>query len=162
MFQRPQSSPCRRHSIWRSAGAVLGLLAGLSPLADAQMPTRVSSDAPIVNFRLPTFTPDGFRASMVRGSEARLLGANQIQVQGLTMTLFTGDKTERVETMILSPSATLQPDDQTIFGESSIRVINDEFEASGENWRYDHQEKRVLIAKNVRVAFRAQLKNFLQ
>lgn len=78
------------------------------------------------------------------------------------MTLFTGDKTERVETMILSPSATLQPDDQTIFGESSIRVINDEFEASGENWRYDHQEKRVLIAKNVRVAFRAQLKNFLQ
>lgn len=162
MFPRPSFPLNRLLALRGSAAVVLGLLAALSPAATAQVPTRISSDAPIVNFRLPTFTPDGFRTSMVRGSEARLVGANQIQVLGLTMTLFSGDQTEKIETMILSPSATLQPDDQTISGDSTIRVINDEFEASGENWRYDHREKRVLITRNVRVAFRAQLANFLQ
>ncbi len=143
------------------AGALSALLAA-GVFASAQVPTRISSEAPIVNFRLPSFTPEGNRASMVRGSEARVHSSNVIEVKDLNMTVFVGDATERIETIILSPAATLRPDAQTIGGESTIRVINDEFEATGENWHYEHQEKRVSITKNVRVAFRAQLKNLLQ
>lgn len=134
----------------------------LAVAASAQVSTRVSSDAPIVNFRLPTFTDEGHRAWLVRGSQARLINAKEIDITELTMTVFTGDATERITTMILSPAARLQPGEQTVHGPGSIRVIDDEFEASGEDWRYEHREKRISIRKNVRVAFRAQLKDLLQ
>lgn len=130
--------------------------------ASAQVSTRVSSDAPIINFRLPTFTDAGYRAWLVRGSEARLISAKEIDVRELTMTVFSGDATERIETMILSPLARLLPDEQVVTGPNTIRVIDDEFEATGEDWRYAHREKRVSINQNVRVTFRAQLKNLLQ
>jgi hypothetical protein len=138
------------------------LAAALAAPAAAQVSTRVSSDAPIVNFRLPTFTDDGFRAWLVRGSEARLISAREIDVSELTMTVFSGDAAERVTTMILSPAARLLPEQQVVHGPGALRVIDDEFEATGEQWRYDHREKRVSIGRNVRVAFRAQLKDLLQ
>lgn len=156
----PPTRPARRgRAALRFASALL-FAAALT--ASAQVSTRVSSDAPIVNFRLPTFTEAGHRAWLVRGSEAKLISAREIDVNELTMTVFSGDATERIRTMILSPVARLLPEEQVVFGPSSIRVIDDEFEASGEDWRYEHQEKRVSIRKNVRVAFRAQLKSLLQ
>lgn len=133
-----------------------------TPAAHAQVSTRISSDAPIVNFRLPTFTADGFREWLVRGSEARMHSMKDIDVRELTLTIFTGDASEKIQTMILSPVAKVLPDEQTVTGPETIRVINDEFEATGTDWRYDHREKRISINQNVRVAFRAQLKNVLQ
>lgn len=124
--------------------------------------TQVSSDQPVINFRLPTFTPDGYRSWLVRGSEARFVSQNQIDVKELTLSIFTGNADDRVETMILSPAARVQPADAVVAGTSTIRVINDEFEATGSDWRYTHKEKRVSIAKNVHVTFRAELKDFLK
>jgi hypothetical protein len=142
------------------------LIAGAVLLGTAQAPaqvaTRVSSDAPIVNFRLPTFTDEGFRAWLVRGSEARMISTREIDVRELTLTVFTGDAQERIETMILSPVARVFPEQQTVAGLETIRVIDDRFEATGADWRYEHQEKRVFINRNVRVTFRAQLKDLLQ
>ncbi len=51
--------------------------------ASAQSTTRIANDAPIVNFRLPTFTPEGFRQWLVRGSEARLVSAKEIDIREL-------------------------------------------------------------------------------
>lgn len=128
----------------------------------AQVSTQIAPDAPIVNFRLPTFTPEGYRAWLVRGSEARMISKSEIDVRELTMTVFTGDATDRITTILLSPEARVFPTTQTVSGPSTIRVIDDEFEATGAQWRYDHREKRVSIAKNVRVTFRAELKDLLQ
>ena len=128
----------------------------------AQISTQISPNAPIVNFRLPTFTPEGYRAWLVRGSEARLISRNEIEVRELTMTVFTGDASDRIATMLLSPEARVFPATQTVTGDSTIRVIDDEFEATGARWRYDHREKKVSIAQNVRVTFRAELKDLLQ
>ena len=88
--------------------------------------------------------------------------ANVIDIKELTMTLFTGDATDRVETMILSPVARVLADQSVVTGPDRIRVINDNFEATGLQWRYDHKEKSISIAKNVRVTFRAELKDFLK
>ena len=132
-------------------------------LADAAAATsQVAKDAPIVDFRLPSFTPAGHRAWLVRGSEARFADQNDISITELTLTVFTGDATERIETLILSPAARVRPDEAVATGDSTIRVINDNFEATGAGWRYDHREKRVSIARNVRVTFHAELKNYLQ
>lgn len=124
--------------------------------------TQVAPDRPIVNFRLPTFNPAGFRQWLVRGSEARIHDRNDIAINGLTLTVFSGNAADRIETMLLSPVARVAPEDQVISGPGTIRVIDDEFEASGSDWRYAHQDRFISINQNVRVTFRAELKNLLQ
>jgi hypothetical protein len=138
------------------------LLLLLLPVVAIAATTQVSADRPIINFRLPTFTADGFRSWLVRGSEARISGKNQIDIVGLTLTIFTGTAEDKIDTMILSPAARVLPDEAVVTGPSSIRVINDEFEASGNDWRYLHKEKRVSINQNVHVTFQAELTDFLK
>jgi LPS export ABC transporter protein LptC len=134
----------------------------LLPLAAGAATTQISTDKPVINFRLPMFTPEGYRAWLVRGTEARFTARNQIDLTGLTLTIFTGQADDRIETMILSPSARVQPDEQVVTGDGTIRVINDQFEASGTGWRFVHKEKKVSIRRNVRVTFRAEFKDLLK
>ena len=132
-------------------------------LAFGQSSTRISSDAPIINFRLPSYTiSGGFRAWLVRGTEARVAGPNDINIKELTMTIFSGDARERIETMILSPTAKVAPEDQVATGDGGIRVINDNFEATGIGWRYEHKEKKVSISRHVRVVLHSEFKNLLK
>ena len=120
------------------------------------------SDQPVLNFRLPTFTPEGYRDWLFRGSEARYLDANNIEVKEMTITVFSGTADNRVETQILSPGARLAPQDQIAKGESPIRVISDRLEVSGENWSYHHREKKIRLGNNVRTVIQAEISNFLQ
>jgi hypothetical protein len=139
------------------------LLPCLLPVAALAQGTQISTDQPIVNFRLPAFTPEGNRAWLVRGSEARYSGPNDIGIKELTLSIFdTGTATEKVDTLILSPLAVVHPADAVVTGPDTIRVISDQFEASGHNWRYAHKDKKVSIAKNVRVVFRAEFKDLLK
>lgn len=124
--------------------------------------TRVATDKPIVNFRLPDFTPEGHRSWLVRGTEARYAGEGLVEIKELNLTIFTGQPGDKVETLILSPSARLLLDDRLISGQDSIRIINDRLEATGADWRYDHANKKVSIARNVRVVLHTQLQDFLQ
>jgi lipopolysaccharide export system protein LptC len=125
--------------------------------------TQISADKPVINFRLPSFTPDGFRAYLVRGSEGFYMPkTNQINIKELTLTVFSGKADDKVTTLILSPAATVLPNESVVTGDSTIRVINDDFEATGIGWRYAHKEKKTVIQKKVRVTFQAELKNFLK
>jgi len=124
--------------------------------------TQISTDKPIINFRLPAFTAEGFRAWLVRGSEASFHSQSQIDIKGLTLSVFSGKADDKIATMILSPSARVLPAESIITGESTIRVINDEFEATGTGWRYAHPDRKISITKNVRVTFRAEFKDFLK
>ena len=139
-------------------------LAAVLP-ALAENSTRVSSKAPIINFSLPTYTnPDGYRKWLIRGSEARLTEPNVIDVKELSLTVFSGDASNRIDTMMLSPAARVLTEEQVITGESSLRVINlnDGFEATGEGWKYTHKNKTVVLTKKVRVVLRAEFKNLLK
>ncbi len=142
--------------------ACLALGALALPRLAADTPARTSSPSPIINFRLPTFTNTGYREWLVRGSEALPGAHNDLEVKELTLTVFSGDANDRIETMILSPAAHIFASDQVATGDSTIRVINDQFEASGAQWRYAHKEKMISIKKNVRVTFKYELKNLLQ
>jgi len=135
------------------------LLAALPGLAAT---TQIAPDKPIVNFRLPDFTPEGNRAWLVRGSEARYQKEGLIDIIGLNLSIFTGLPDGKVETLILSPSARVLPNDQLVRGSESIRVINDRFEATGSDWSYAHRDKKVSIGKNVRVVLHTQLKDILK
>lgn len=123
---------------------------------------QFSSDKPVVNFRLPWFNADGYRTWMVRGSEARYATENRIGIKDLNLSIFTGRADEKVDTVILSPNAVVHPSDEIVTGSTTIRVISDQFEASGSDWRYAHKDKKVSIGKNVRVTFQAEFKDFLK
>ncbi|HTL66111.1 MAG TPA: hypothetical protein VL200_00475 [Lacunisphaera sp.] len=134
----------------------------LLPAAAAATTTEVSSDRPIINFSTTSWTADNHRAWLVRASEARN-APDTIAVKELTLSIFPGKAdNEKVETLILSPTATVHLAEDAVTGPDAIRVINDEFEATGVDWRYDHRAKRISIGKHVRVAFNAEMKDILK
>lgn len=124
--------------------------------------TQISPDQPIVNFRLPEFTPEGNRSWLVRGSEARYVSREQVNIKGLNLAIFTGLPDGQVETHILSPVAEVRPSEMVVRGNDTIRVINDRFEATGSEWIYSHRDKKISIGKNVHVILHTQLKDILQ
>ena len=139
------------------------LTAVVAAAAASAAGTQISADKPVINFRLPNFTPEGYRAWLVRGSEAFYNPKNnQINIKELTLTVFSGKADDKVTTLILSPAATVLPTESVVTGDSTIRVINDDFEATGTGWRYAHKENKTTIQKKVRVTFQAEIKNFLK
>lgn len=135
----------------------------LAPVTAWAASTQIASDKPVINFSLPAFTPEGYRAWLVRGSEGRYLPKqNQIEVRELTLTIFSGLADDRVDTIIVSPMAVVTPAASVVSGPESIRVINDQFEATGRDWRYAHKDQKITIGKNVRITFSAEFKDLLQ
>ena len=118
---------------------------------------------PAKNWVLPLFTAkDGFRTMTLRGSEVRPVGPARIDVTDLSITVFSGDAAAHVETILLSPAAIFLPKEKRATGEKSVRLIRDDIEVTGEGWTYDHLGKKVSLARNVRVVFRAQLNDILK
>jgi hypothetical protein len=134
------------------------LLAGAALAAN----TQISTEKPIINFSLPLFNAANYRSWLIRGSEAMFAPNNRIEIKDLTLTIFTGNADEKVDTLILSPAAVISRSDWVASGPSTIRVISDQFEASGSQWSCARQDKKVSIAKHVRVTFRAEFKDFLK
>jgi hypothetical protein len=118
--------------------------------------------APAKNWALPLYSDEGFHTMTARGSEARATGNRQFKVVDLNLTFFSGDATNRVETVILSPAATFLPDVKEAHGEKSVRFIRDDIEASGTRWVYLHDKKKISLDGDVRVTFHAELKDLLK
>jgi hypothetical protein len=142
---------------------VHAILLGLLPLAFSLGHAAEDVPAePTKNFILPTFTPDGYRSMLLRGSEARMLSLRLIQLNDMDLTVFSGDAANRVDSVLLSPVARVSLDDDTARGPGAVRLVRDDLDLTGEQWTYDHARKRISIARNVRVVFHSELKDMLK
>jgi len=141
---------------------VLTVLALAAPVAAQTGAPTIKPSAPIKEFRLPTFNKDGKRATFMRAGEALFVTSTQIDVKDMQFTLFTKDGTDAFDTVLLAPSATFVTDKQIVSGKESVRVIRVDLEVTGEQWTYNHPEKRVLIGKNARVIFQDELKDIIK
>jgi len=148
-----------RFTLWILLG--IGFVAGAARSADNQAPA-FGTGAPVINFRVTTFTREGFRSWLLSGSEGVYVNPNRLDVTNLNLTVFVGDASNRVDSIFLSPSATAFINARQVRGSGSLRLITDDFEATGEDWFYDHAAKKVSIRKNVRVVFHAQLQSILR
>jgi hypothetical protein len=150
-----------RHTL--SALCVLLLAPATELLRGAgERSTALTTDAPVINFRIPTFTKEGgFRSWLLCGGEGRYVNSNELAVTNLTLTVFVGNASNDVDSVFLSPAATAFLDDAQVRGPGLLRVVRRDFEATGEDWLYDHRQKKVSIRKNVRVVFHAELKDIL-
>jgi len=141
----------------KSLAVIFCVLGGTVALAGPS----ITSQTPVSNFRLPTFTKEGHRSMLLQGTRA-IIGPAQIDLEELNLTLFTGGANNAVETIILSPAASAEPESETVHGSGTVRVIRDDLEITGRGWTYDHRQKRVSIATNARVVFRASLPDILK
>ena len=134
----------------------------LSLLALAACAAATAADAPAKNWVLPLFTKEGFRSMTARGSEAGLSGPHQFEVIDLNLTLYSGDSTSTVETILLAPAATFLPDEKIARGEKSVRLIRDDLEATGTRWVCRQADKKISLDGGVRVIFHAALADILK
>ncbi|MDR2674799.1 MAG: hypothetical protein LBC18_08015, partial [Opitutaceae bacterium] len=136
-----------------------------SPAAPAAKPA-VTASAPVKNFRLPAFNEQGHRTSLLTGGEGRYISPDQIDVTNLDFVIYPGDGTIRVETRLTAPAASFFLKNTAApraSGKGSVRLVHEnEIDASGEDWAYDHGRKKLWINKNVRLVFPAPLQDILK
>ncbi len=137
------------------------LLAAAASALPGQTP-EISSPAPVKNFSLPFFNDDGNRTLLVRGTEARLTDPRRPVLTEMTVTLFTGDAANEVESVLLSRAAVVDTTTQVIEGSEAVRFVRDDLEISGEAWRYEHAARRIIIQRKARVVLRAELPQILK
>ena len=129
---------------------------------------RAQSPQPAVagsaqNWSLHTFSDaEGFRELSARGTEVHPAGPNVINVTDLSLTVYSGDATAHIDTMLLSSQANFYSNDKRASGTKGVRVIRDDLEATGTRWTYDQVKKQVTLDGEVQIVFNAELKGLLK
>ena len=123
--------------------------------------TSLTVNAPVINFRVPTFTGE-FRSWLLCGAEGVYVDDSRLDVVDLNLTVFSGDASNRIESVFLSPSAVALIGESRVRGPGALRLITSDFDATGEDWLYDHRQKKVSIHRDVRVVFHARLNDLLR
>ncbi len=144
--------------------SLLVLFAG-GAYAASPIASSAPADQPVVakNWGLPLFTKEGHRTMTLRGTEARTLSADRIDIIDLNITTFTGDATAKVDSILLCRElSSFFPNEKLVRGDSSVRLVRDDIEVTGENWTYDHAAKKVSLARNARVTFKTSLPDILK
>jgi hypothetical protein len=118
--------------------------------------------APAINWVAPLFTKDNYRSMTARGAKASFPTSDEVAVVELDLTIYSGDATKKVETVIRAPSAMFLPRKNLASGETGVHVIRDDLEASGTHWTYDHAQKKVSLTGKVRIVFNAEFKSILK
>jgi hypothetical protein len=122
----------------------------------------VAATAPVKNFRLPTFTDQGFRHTMLIAAEARLPDPARIDLSEMELTLFTGDAAEQIDAMLAAPLATFFPQKLLATGPSTVRLERLDLTVTGADWTYDHSAKKVVIKRDAHVLFRSPIGDIIK
>jgi hypothetical protein len=147
----------------RAATVCVLIIAPFSLLGgEAAAPTPAA--APAQNWVVHVFSDkEGYRVLTARGSEVRPGQApNSVQVTNLSITVYTGDATARVESIFLSPLATFFAKENRASGDQTVRVLRDDLEATARNWIYDHQRKHVTLEGDVRIILAGEIPSLLK
>lgn len=158
MTRRPSSLP------FLAAGLLLAaaLPAAPKPPAAPEPAAQLASTAPVKNFRLPTFTDEGYRRTMLRAGEARLPDPTRIELVEMELTLFTGRADEGIDSMLAAPAATFLPEKLFASGPETVRLERLDLTVTGADWSYDHPARRIIINRDAHVILRAPLGDILK
>lgn len=131
----------------------------LTALAVALVPVhslltaQMTPNAPVENFRLPMFNPEGYRTWELRGAEGIYRDGTRIDLVEMNLRLFSGDPTGELQTEITSPDATVFIAENKAAGHNGILITNRDFNITGQNWTWYGDESRVSIETDVVVTF---------
>jgi hypothetical protein len=136
----------------------IALLASLS-CATAEEATIAP---PARNWTLPLFTKEGYRQMTLRGDVVRPVTSDRIDIMGMNVTVFSGTRDAKVDSVLLSPEATFLIGEKIARGDKFVRLIRDDVEVSGVGWTYNYNEKKVLIFRHAHVVFHSALPDILK
>ena len=142
--------------------AAFTLLAAACLAGPASAAPEATASAPVKNFRLPTFTAEGFRHTMIRAAEARLPDPARIDATELELTLFTGDAAEGIDAMLAAPVATIFPKREFASGPETVRLERIDLTVTGADWSYDHAAQKIIIRRDAHVTLRAAIGDILK
>jgi len=117
---------------------------------------------PAKNWALPLFTKEGYRQMTLRGDEVRPVSSDQVDISGMTVTVFSGDARAKVDSFLSSPDATFLINEKIAKGPHSVRLVRDDVEVTGSEWTYLYNERKVLIARDAHVVFHAAMPDILK
>lgn len=145
------------HSIGQR-GFLLCIL--LSVFAYAQTP-----NAPITKFKLPLFNDDGYRTGYLRGEQGIYLNEAEIRIIDMELNQYSGDERDIVTGSIDSPEALFRFDKDgrsSASGPGSIRIENDMFQLTGEDWIWQEQNNQVVINQHVRIVIASEIGDLIK
>lgn len=120
------------------------------------------SAAPAHQWVLPVFSDrEGHRLMTLRGAEVRPAG-DVIVIRDLMVTVFSGDASAKVDSILMSPAAEFRPGRNVVSGDRSVRFLQDDVEVTGGRWTFDQAAKKVSLRENVRVTFKGSLNDILR
>ncbi len=141
---------------------ILSFFSALAIASGAAASPQVTATAPVKNFRLPTFTDEGWRRLMVVAAEARLPDPARVDLVEMELTLFTGRADEQIDAMLAAPVATFLPEKQFASGAETVRLERSDISVTGADWSYDHPARKIIIRRDARVTFHAALGDILK
>ena len=142
--------------------AIFGFMSPQSPVGLPVLEARLVPDAPILDFKLPMFGPNGYKVWELRGREGHYINEEQIDVLDMSLRLYSGEADLKIHTTIESPAATMLVNRNRAEGQSEIKITGDQFQIRGENWRWHGDTHTVTVDKNVRVIFQQRLAGILK
>ena len=139
----------------------LGMAALAVALASVGM-ADIDINPTVKNWSQPLFTKEGFRKMTLHGDQMKPVTRNELNVVNLNVTVFTGDASAKVTSVVLAPTATFLVSENIAKGKDHVRLIRDDLDISGDDWVYDVEHEKVSIARNTRVVFHEQLPDILK
>jgi len=131
----------------KRCGALGLILFGV--IAFAQTP-----NAPITNFKLPLFNDEGYRTGYLRGEQGIYVSDNEIRILGMELNQYSGDERDAVIGTMESPEALFRIDQnkrRSAAGPGSIKLENDSFVLTGEDWIWQENGNQLVINKKVKI-----------
>jgi hypothetical protein len=120
---------------------------------------QIRAAAPIKNFRLPTFTAEGHRESMLRAGEAIIPDPDHVSVRDMDLTLFTRTAEEKIDARIVAPSANFLPRERIVRGSDTVLLERADLTVTGADWSYDHKARKLVINRDAHIVFLAPVGN---
>ena len=147
-----------RRRVFALAGCLFAAFAGAQSATDA----RVNTSAPVRNYTVSFFSEEGYTRVRVQGGSADLSDRTAVRMEDVTLTVYTGGEYRAVEAILIAPLAILEPEPERVSGPDSVRLIRDDAQVEGEDWSYEHAERRIHVRRRAHVVFNTALTDILQ
>lgn len=150
---------------WISGIARLGvvlLLLALGPLAQGS-PSLLVPEAPVKNFALPQFAPEGHREWLLRGQRGIFTSDGRLRIEGLLLDVFSPNDPLEPQFQIASPEATIEPSRRLAAGPAYLQLLarDGSFRLTGRDWRWHGAERILTVRQSVEVTFAQSLGTIL-
>jgi len=125
---------------------------------------KIAPSAPVRDFMLPMFGPDGYKIWDLQGAEGIYVDQHQIDVHDMKLRTWTGREPLQLDMTIESVYASIFPEENRAQGEDYIFIVqaHGNYSIIGRSWRWSGDERKIIIHADARVTFRQSIGDILQ